>query len=409
VVVTAIYCKWDCKPKTARYSVNISTNETAQAKTTRAMPLTYATRAPTDVPRRKATQKTHTQNTIIGPKIALKFPTFSTIGNLPLHTDIQFAITLTSKSTTFDCYGRKHVTTNWIAVDWGTSSLRAWAIDAHGQTHATAHSSKGMGTLTPDAFEAALLDLITPWLEANTTQKPMQVIACGMVGARQGWTEALYAGVPCLPISATLTKAPTKDPRIEVLIVPGLSQNTPADVMRGEETQIAGFQAEFPKFDGIICLPGTHTKWAHVSAGEVVSFQSFMTGEIFALLSSHSVLKHSLRDGTWDDAAFDEALADALSRPEKLAAKLFSLRAEDLLHGLDGGAAKARLSGLLIGAELAAAKPYWLGQMVALIGADGLTDLYASALKTQGIIAQRTDPTDMTLAGLKSARASILE
>lgn len=305
--------------------------------------------------------------------------------------------------------GEAHVNTDWIAVDWGTSSLRVWAIDAQGEILAMEQSAKGMGSLAPSEFESTLIELIAPWLEARTDQSPMQVIACGMVGARQGWTEALYAKVPCLPISATLTKAPTTDPRIEVLIVPGLSQDKPADVMRGEETQIAGFQAEFPKFDGVLCLPGTHTKWAHMSAGEVVSFQSFMTGELFALLSGHSVLKHSLRDGMWDDAAFDDALSDTLSRPEKIASKLFSLRAEDLLHGLDGGAAKARLSGLLLGAELAAAKPYWLGQNVALIGADGLTDLYATALKSQGIIAQRTDPTDMTLAGLKAARASILE
>nr|WP_290122959.1 2-dehydro-3-deoxygalactonokinase [Pacificibacter marinus] len=303
--------------------------------------------------------------------------------------------------------GDVQVNTDWIAVDWGTSSLRAWAMGADDTVLAKAQSAKGMGTVTPAAFESTLLELITPWLE--NVRLPVQIIACGMVGARQGWVEAPYASVPCLPISASLTKAPTADPRINVHIVSGLSQNTPADVMRGEETQIAGFQAEFPKFDGIICLPGTHTKWAHVSAGEVVSFQSFMTGELFAFLSQHSVLKHSLRDGIWDDAAFDDALSDSLSRPERICAKLFSLRAEDLLHGLKGGAGKARLSGLLIGAELAAAKPYWLGQMVALIGADGLTDLYATALKSQGIIAQRTDSTDMTLAGLKSARASILE
>ena len=296
---------------------------------------------------------------------------------------------------------------NWIAVDWGTSFLRAWAMDANGAILAKTQCSKGMTTVSPAAFESTLLELIDPWL--TDAQPPIQIIACGMVGARQGWVEAPYASVPCLPTSAPLTKAPTTDPRIEVFIVSGLSQNSPADVMRGEETQIAGFQAEFPKFDGIICLPGTHTKWVHVSAGEVVSFQSFMTGELFACLSQHSVLKHSLRDGVWDDAAFEDALSDSLSRPERICAKLFSLRAEDLLHGLNGGAAKARLSGLLIGAELAAAKPYWLGQMVALIGADGLTDLYTSALKSQGIIAQRTDPTDMTLAGLKSARASILE
>lgn len=294
---------------------------------------------------------------------------------------------------------------DWIAVDWGTSSLRAWAMDAQGGILADARSDQGMGTLTPETFEPALRALVEPWLGSGV----MQVIACGMVGARQGWTEALYASVPCEPISATLTKAPTLDPRLDVRIVPGLSQTSPADVMRGEETQIAGFHAEFPKFDGVLCLPGTHTKWAHISAGEVVSFQSFMTGELFATLSKHTVLRHSLRDGAWDDAAFLEALSDTMSRPEKLAAKLFSLRAEDLLTGLKGGSAKARLSGLLIGAELAAAKPYWLGQMVAIIGDDALSELYASALTAQGIAPQRTDAKTMTLAGLKAARAKLLE
>jgi hypothetical protein len=73
--------------------------------------------------------------------------------------------------------------------------------------------------------------------------------------------------------------------------------------MRGEETQIAGFLAQNPGFDGVLCLPGTHTKWVHISAGEVVSFRSFMTGELFATVGPHSVLRHSVGEG-WDDAAF---------------------------------------------------------------------------------------------------------
>ena len=286
----------------------------------------------------------------------------------------------------------------WTAVDWGTSNLRAWAMAADGTVLTEAESPEGMGTLARDGFEPALLRLIGPWL----ADRP-PVVACGMVGSRQGWVEAPYRSVPCTPLDRPgLIAAPTTDPRLAVSIAPGLMQAAPADVMRGEETQIAGALHLMPGYDGVFCLPGTHSKWAHVSAGEVVSFQTFMTGELFALLSTASVLRHGMQGSGWDDDAFDSAVADALSRPERLAARLFSLRAQGLIAGLAPDAARARLSGLLIGAELAAAKPYWLGQRVTLIGAEKLSAAYARALAAQGVDAQRLSVTDCTLAGLAS-------
>ena len=291
------------------------------------------------------------------------------------------------------------MTADWIAVDWGTSNLRAWAMAADGSVLDHASSEDGMGKLTRDSFEPALLRLVTPWLGAGVTT----VIACGMVGSRQGWHEAPYRTVPCTPLaSAALITAPTNDPRLHVLLAPGLRQMSPADVMRGEETQIAGALALMPLFDGVLCLPGTHSKWVQISAGEVVSFQTFMTGELFALLSEHSVLRHGMQGSGWDDAAFDTGLSDALSRPDRIAARLFSLRAEGLITGLAPAAARSRLSGLLIGIELAAAKPYWLGQPIALVGADGLAAAYARAIKAQGTEAQVLPATDCTLAGLAS-------
>jgi 2-dehydro-3-deoxygalactonokinase len=267
-----------------------------------------------------------------------------------------------------------------------------------GHIFAEASSDEGMGKLARDGFEPALLRLISPWLA-----KSPPVVACGMVGSRQGWCEAPYRAVPCTPLDMSAqVAAPTTDPRLRVSIAPGLKQMQPADVMRGEETQIAGALALMPGYDGILCLPGTHSKWVHISAGEVVSFQTFMTGEMFALLSESSVLRHGMQGDGWDEAAFDSAVADALSRPEKLGARLFSLRAEGLIAGLTPGAARSRLSGLLIGTELAAAKPYWLGQSVTLIGAEKLSAAYARALAPQGITAQRLSATDCTLAGLSS-------
>lgn len=286
----------------------------------------------------------------------------------------------------------------WIAVDWGSSNLRAWAMGPEGVLAEDA-SEAGMASLSADGYEPALLELIAPWLASS--RAPLQVVICGMAGAKQGWREAPYRKVPCAPVEAgQLTAVATADPRIRVGIAPGLSQSQPADVMRGEETQIAGALALYPRFDGVICLPGTHSKWAHVSAGEVVSFQTFMTGEMFALLANQSVLRHGLQSDAWDDEAFAAAVGETLSRPERLAAKLFSLRAEALLHGLPADAARARLSGLLIGAELAAAKPYWLGQDVALIGAPQLSRNYAAALSLQGITARQLSGRDCTLAGL---------
>ncbi len=292
------------------------------------------------------------------------------------------------------------ISPSWIAVDWGTSNLRAFAIGAQGVL-AEAASGDGMGTLSRDAFEPALLRLIEPWLSG-----PVEVVACGMVGSRQGWHEAPYRAVPCAPVdAATLTAVPTGDARLLLRIVPGLKQISPADVMRGEETQIAGALALRPGFDGVLCLPGTHSKWVHVSAGEVVSFQTCMTGELFALLSGQSVLRHGMAGEGFDEAAFDMALSDALSRPERLAARLFGLRAEGLLSGLAPAAARGRLSGLLIGIELAATRPYWLGQPVTIIGADRLSGFYARALAAQGVAAQAIPAADATLAGLALARA----
>jgi 2-dehydro-3-deoxygalactonokinase len=293
----------------------------------------------------------------------------------------------------------------WIAVDWGTSHLRAWAMSDADDPLAEARSDKGMGRLAPHDFEPALLELVEPWLGPAT-----EVIACGMVGSRQGWAEAPYAATPCAPLDLQPVPAPARDPRLRLRLIPGIKQETPPDVMRGEETQIAGFLARNPGFDGVLCLPGTHTKWVAISAGEITGFRSFMTGEIYATLRQHTVLRHSVGAG-WNDATFAEAVSDTLSRPEMLAANLFTIRAHGLLRGPDPDAANARLSGLLIGAELAGARPWWLGREIAIIGSDRTVPVYDAALRLQGLAPATADAAAMTRAGLaavhrRTARAT---
>ena len=292
----------------------------------------------------------------------------------------------------------------WIAVDWGTSNLRVWIMDAADHPLAELTSDQGMGSLPRDGFEPALLALIAPHLE-DTRVTP--VICAGMVGAREGWCEAPYAAVPCAPASAVTAVAPDcSDPRLAVRILAGLKQMTPPDVMRGEETQIAGALSQYPNFDGVLCLPGTHTKWAHISAGEVVSFRTFMTGELFALVSERSVLRHSVTDDGFDQAAFASAVSDAMSQPQNVTGQLFGLRAGGLVGTLPAATARARLSGLLVGLELAGARPYWLGQNVGILGAGAVADLYRAGLTAQGVDAAVLDNTELTLAGLTAAYAS---
>ncbi len=293
---------------------------------------------------------------------------------------------------------------SWIAVDWGTTQLRAWALAAGGEVLHRAASARGMGSLAVDQFEAALLELIDGWLTAD---RVTEVVACGMVGARQGWREAPYAEVPCAPQAiARVIRPEVSDARMRVSIIPGLCQRSPADVMRGEETQIAGLLAEWPDYHGVVCLPGTHSKWAEVRGGQVLGFQTFMTGELFALLSGQSVLRHGMQgDQLLDLPAFDAGLRAASERP--LLGALFGLRAESLLEGLAPAAARSRLSGLLIGQELAGLPERWQGLPVCVIGDGEAAERYRHALATLSIAAQTLGAEQVTLAGLAAAHQHI--
>lgn len=295
---------------------------------------------------------------------------------------------------------RQVIRPDWIALDWGGTRLRVWAMGPEGIL-AERKMESGALPLRQEDFEPSLLRVIDPWLDEG----PVRIVACGMIGAREGWAEIPYVPVPTKPADLVPVPVATQDPRLRLSILPGLSQSAPPDVMRGEETQVAGLLARIPTFDGILCLPGTHTKWVHVSAAEVVSFQSTMTEEMFDLLAKESSLAAAVRGEGLDLDVFDSAVSQTLSRPERLAQVLFSVRAAHLLDGTPVETSRAQVSGLLIGAELAAMRAYWLGQQVIVAGQPELADLYARALAAQGVPAERMDADPLTLAGLAMAQA----
>lgn len=279
----------------------------------------------------------------------------------------------------------------WIAVDWGTSNLRAWAMAADNQVVAERQSDQGMAVLDSAQFEITLIALVDDWLGGEKTP----IVACGMVGARQGWVEAPYASVPS---SAVMSAQPvtTQDCRVEVYVLGGLRQDQPADVMRGEETQIAGFLVQQPTFTGAMCLPGTHTKWVQINNGIISQFQTIMTGELFHLLAYQSILRFNL--GGWDETIFLQGIDRAISADTGMIDQLFSIRARSLLHGDNDGL--AMLSGLLIGAELKATRAYWQQQELVIIGDQPLAQRYQSALTSLGIAPQMSNAATMTINGL---------
>ncbi len=284
---------------------------------------------------------------------------------------------------------------SWIAIDWGTTNLRLWGMDAQDNIVEARQSNQGMASLKAEDFETVLLSHIQNWLGNEV----MPIIACGMVGAKQGWCEAPYSTVPTCPATDYID-VPTQDARITVRIISGLNQNAPADVLRGEETQVAGFLTDEPDFVGTLCLPGTHSKWISLNQGQIPRFQTVMTGEIFALLTEHSILRHSL--GSWSDMHFLSAVSQGLKAPENLLSKLFSVRAEHLLKNTEGHGI-AYISGTLIGAELASTRDLWHENEVVIIGSNTLARLYQLAFNEIGINTRNACGEKLCLRGLTRA------
>jgi 2-dehydro-3-deoxygalactonokinase len=289
-----------------------------------------------------------------------------------------------------------------IAVDWGTTRLRAMLLAADGAVLAERQSDAGIGTLS-GGFEAAFERIVEGW-------PPVPAIMAGMIGSRQGWREAPYAGLPATAAALAdgLVRFSTSAGR-PVAIVPGVMLRSPlrdGDVIRGEETQIVGLVDGEPGFSGIAIHPGTHSKWIGVSAGAITDFQTFMTGEMFDLLSRQSFLRHSVEDGGGDLAAMDEfALGVRRTAAEGLPflAAIFSVRARQLLDAVPKAQNLAYLSGLLIGGEIAAARASigdFAGSDLRIVGARSLARAYRRAFELLGRDVAVLDGAEMVAAGL---------
>ncbi|MDM9623779.1 2-dehydro-3-deoxygalactonokinase [Rhizobium sp. AC44/96] len=297
----------------------------------------------------------------------------------------------------------------YVAVDWGTSSFRLWLIGKDGSVLGESRSDEGMTTAAKTGFAAVL----AAHLAKVGAPEDVPVIVCGMAGAKQGWVEAGYIDVPT-SLSAILTGAvsvPGQDR--DVRILPGLAQRDKAmpDVMRGEETQLLGALGPESKGSQAVCMPGTHSKWVHVRDGHVTGFSSFMTGELFDAISKHTILAHAVAGADQmpaDTAAFEAAVKAAFERPAMATNLFFTARSGQLLHGLTAAGAQAKISGTLIGMEIAGGlSDAGSAVNISLVASGRLQGLYETAFKTLSLSYTTIDADTAVRGGLAAAAKAI--
>lgn len=277
-----------------------------------------------------------------------------------------------------------------IGIDWGTTSLRATLFAVDGNVCEERARPWGIRQLPPGGFESALAGICEGW-------PACPIIASGMVGSRQGWHEAPYLDVPAGAdsLAARVTTFRTGEGR-NVSIVPGVRDASGPDVMRGEETEIIGALALRPGLaaDSLIVLPGTHSKWVTVRGGQITGFATMMTGELYALLTQHSILGAMIPAGeaaAIDWPTFDQGVRAAQASGDAGAlTRIFSARALALESRLAPAAVPAYISGLLIGDEWRAMLASgWLsaGASPTLIGDARHCTLYQRAALAFGLTA----------------------
>jgi 2-dehydro-3-deoxygalactonokinase len=268
-----------------------------------------------------------------------------------------------------------------IALDWGTSSLRAYVLGIEGEVLAEHRSD--LGILKSQDFQATLATICKPW---DALYGELPCLASGMIGSKQGWVDAGYLATPCgFDSIASAAKDVSELAGRKLWIMPGLRQvdadMQTSDVMRGEEIQVFGAGIE----NGIVVLPGTHSKWVKVVDSKIVAFKTFMTGEAYSLFRHQSILAKLMpaqNTSTFDVHAFELGVRRSLVAPSELLHHLFNVRTHGLFNELTPEAQADFLSGLLIGSEISGGRGLFSEEQgeIALIGELLLLERYKIAL-----------------------------
>jgi 2-dehydro-3-deoxygalactonokinase len=285
---------------------------------------------------------------------------------------------------------------NWIAVDWGTTNFRAFLMQGSQQVSRISEAC-GLLSVEKDQFAPTLQNLLGMWLEQYGN---VPIVMAGMVGSQQGWHEVPYAPLPCNAQDlASRTLAFTTPWGSPAWLIPGangISQFGQPDVMRGEEVQLFGLSALYPADEHFALLPGTHSKHAQLRLGEIVSSSTFMTGEIFSLLTQHSILGRALPQQQEDNETFLLGVRTAM-QGAPFTHLVFSARTRRLAGEIKEAHIHSYLSGLTIGYELQAIPT---GQDAWVVGSPSLTARYQLAASQMSLNLSPANGDDCFIHGL---------
>jgi 2-dehydro-3-deoxygalactonokinase len=288
------------------------------------------------------------------------------------------------------------LSSGFIALDWGTSSFRAYLLNSDGTIQETIAAPHGILAVKDAAFDETLETQIGNW------DKALPVMASGMITSRQGWVELPYVACPASlqSIAAAVHPHTSKQGR-KLFFVPGISYRSPdgiPDVIRGEETQVFGASKGGHEH---FVTPGTHSKWIDVSNGEIRSFSTYMTGEVFALLKNHSILGKLMTGETNNSAAFEQGVRPGLKDPAGFLHCIFSTRTLALFKEMPTDHLSSYLSGQVIGTEIAHAIAKNLaGAQYQILATPALGELYMKAMTIAGLNVSYGEP-DVAVKGLR--------
>jgi 2-dehydro-3-deoxygalactonokinase len=286
-----------------------------------------------------------------------------------------------------------------VGINWGSSNFRAYRIAADGSVIDDYAAPAGVAALDRSGMAAQVDMLVARWPDHGP------IYASGMIGSNIGWTEIPYAEAPAGLRELAGAATPAEIGSATVRIVPGIAcrrafDGAP-DIMRGEEIELLGLAGG----DGLVALPGTHTKWARLEGGRILDFFTSMSGEIFDRLTAQGLLASIVEGEAVDGAAFLDGVAAGRAGGLGLGTLLFGARARVIRGDLLRADAASYIRGLLIGSEIAdalALNPGLASSSVPLVGNPALCRLYASALGSIGVSTRVVDSRDACLTGFRA-------
>jgi 2-dehydro-3-deoxygalactonokinase len=289
-----------------------------------------------------------------------------------------------------------------IYIDWGTTNARAYRIGGDGSLVEKRELKLGILNVPPRGFRDAFETLTKDWREPGSAIPP--VLMSGMIGSRQGWIEANYATCPAGVEQLAALSVPVPDVPA-AWIVPGVKTSGTTgrnDVMRGEEVQILGALKLTGVDEAVICLPGTHSKWAKAEQAAISDFATAMTGEVFDLLCRHSILGKLMAPCAENNIEAFRHGVERAAQKGGLLNHLFAVRADGLFGDVAPESLGDYLSGILIGSEIAELSRLYpaIGDPVALVGNPLLTTRYETAMGMAGIRPLTVVAEQATLTGL---------